>query len=210
MIITTGVFMEGVSPYEDDNSNNAVRFIEKLEESTSINLIKLHKVIPRVDLHDYKNNHFYIYCYLNPFKSVINKFLVDFDKDLNDEYNLPSTPTEFIFGYEPIYIGKATGAGYRHNQHLIEFAKCSQDIDDNNRIIINQYKKEAFQKIEDKMKENEDDNLPSNWKEYKDNWIIILTTANNQEELIRKEKALINSIGTIRKGTGSLTNATFG
>jgi len=210
MIVTTEVFVEGVTLYKDDNSSNIVQKIEQLEESASLSLIGLHKVIPRVDLHDYKNNHFYIYCYLNPFKKGVKKFEVDFDKDLNDKYNLSASPTEFIFGYEPIYIGKATGAGYRHNQHLIEFAKSPQDIDDNNRIVINHYKKEAFQNIEKNMEENKDDNLPSNWKEYKDNWIIILTTANDQEELMRKEKALINSIGTIRKGTGSLTNATFG
>ena len=83
-------------------------------------------------------------------------------------------------------------------------------MDKDNKTFPNKLKQEHFKDLDVLMKQNHDINLPSNWDDYKKDWIIILDTANSQEELIQKEKMYINTIGTIRKNSGPLVNATFG
>jgi len=182
--------IEGTNPYE---------FCDSLEESELIDLnrnLTFQKVIPRIDLHNYKEQQFYIYCYLDPFDKKTQMYKIGNKK--------------VMFGYRPIYIGKATGKGYRHHQHLIEFAKSKYDVDEKNDITFNKWKIEAFKKLEFNMKNNKNMNLPSDWKDYKDNWIVLLEEAFSQQDLQQLEKEYINGIGTLKKNTGLLTNATFG
>jgi len=175
---------------------NPINYKETLEENNLVDYMKFQKIHPRIDIHNYKEQKFYLYCYLDPFNDTILKYIIN-----NQRY---------VFGYRPLYVGKATGAGYRHNQHLVEFAKSNMDIDDNLKTFPNMWKKQIFADLEKKMLMNKNPDLPSNWNEYKDNWIIIMDTANSSEELIEKEKEIINKIGTLRKRTGYLVNATHG
>ena len=167
-----------------------------IEENELENYLKFHKVYPKIEIHDYNVHKFYLYVYLDPFDKFYHTFSI-MGKNIS-------------FGYRPLYIGKATGAGYRHNQHIVEFAKSIFDMDKDNKTFPNKLKQEHFKDLDALMKRNHDINLPSNWNDYKKDWIIILDTANSQEELVQKEKNYINSIGTIRKNSGPLVNGTFG
>lgn len=171
------------------------------------------KVFPKENYFDNKNHFFYIYCYLNPFKPEVHKYIIN--------------GKLVTFGYEPLYIGKAsTNHGYRHNQHIAEFLKA-QDSEEpqptqptqpmqspnqsvNNLSSHNLIKMEKFKKLEEEMLKNQNPALPHNWTEYQSNWIIILSKYNNPTDLIEAEKNYIKTIGTIIKNSGPLTNAILG
>jgi len=155
------------------------------------------KVSPRINYHNYKIHNFYIYVYLDPFQQQYYKYRIN---------------GEIIeFAYRPVYIGKATNQGFRHNQHIAEYLKNGQESD-RGKTIHNQIKKEYFKKIETNMIKlgNSNPNYPRNWKEYQANWIIIMKSFQTQQQLQRAEADLIKGIGTIRKGTGPLVNALLG
>lgn len=185
-------------PLSEIKENIKRKMLEE-QENQATTFLKYNKVYPRIDVHDYNKHKFYIYCYLDPFDFNPKKYNIKLPNNQN-----------FVFGYRPLYIGKATGNGYRHHQHLVEFAKSNVDIDKDLKTFPNQWKKQHFMKLEKELVNNRDSNLPSSWNEYKQHWIILLDIANSQEELIIKEKAFINGIGTLRKNSGVLTNATFG
>jgi len=97
------------------------------------------------------------------------------------------------FAYEPIYVGKGVNkGGYRMNQHISQFL---------NKKDHNYIKRKKFEEIEKKMKEN-----GMTWNDYKNNYIIIYKTFNNEEELLENELELINKIGTQWTKTGPLVN----
>ncbi len=158
---------------------------------------KYQKVFPKVDYHDYKIHHFYTYVYLDPFDET------------NLVYNINGQKVEFA--YRPIYIGKATNKGYRHSQHIAEYVKNGSESN-GYRTIHNQIKKETFRQLETNMRKrgHSSPDFPSNWKEYQDNWVIIMKTYNSQIQLQQGEKDLIRGIGTIKTGRGPLTNAILG
>lgn len=172
------------------NSKNTINTIHN-----QIKFLTFQKVIPKENYHDLRVHNFYIYCYLNPFKTAALHFKI-MGKD-------------YTFGYEPIYIGKAsTKHGYRHNQHIAEFL-AGKDTDEPVNSS-NEIKKKVFEEIEWMMKENTNPNLPSNWDEYQKNWVIILTHFDSAEKLIFAEKEFIKTIGVKYKETGPLTNAILG
>lgn len=155
----------------------------------------LNKVTPRINHFDYKKYHFYLYVYLNPFRK--------WDKS----YSILGETVHFAF--EPIYIGKATGDGYRHNQHIAEYLKNgSEQLADGQ--IHNEVKKRAFAEVEKNMNHATDPHLPRNWDEYQRDWVIILKGFQTAEELSNAENAFVKIIGNKRRGTGPLTNALLG
>jgi hypothetical protein len=161
-----------------------------------LQFLSFQKVFPRENYHNNQKHNFYIYCYLNPFITVNKKIII-----MGETYN---------FGYEPIYIGKAsTNHGYRHNQHIAEFLH-GKDSEEPSSNIGNDIKRQTFFFIDKQLKENNDPNLPSNWEEYQKQWIIILKSFDTAEQLIHAEKEFIKNIGTIAKQTGPLTNAILG
>ncbi len=159
----------------------------------NMNLLKTYKVYPSKLDFKYHKHKFFTYVYLDPFEEL--------PKPL--EVTAPvgsSQPITFCFAYEPIYIGKGTGAGYRQNQHL----KAFQSNKENNR-----YKVEAFQQIQKQMAEaaaTQDNSKPWNWREYKEQYIKILYAFDDPKQLLRFEMTMIKEIGTRWDGTGTLTN----
>ena len=158
---------------------------------------QLMKVQPRINHFDYTKYPFYTYVYLNPFKEVQLK------------YRLPGEYLEFA--YEPFYIGKATGAGFRHNQHIAEYLKNGTETV-NHRTVHDPYKKEAFKKLEADMKQYGPTNIkyPRNWEEYQKDWIIVIKALNNASALARYESNVIKIIGTQKRGSGPLVNILLG
>jgi hypothetical protein len=164
--------------------------------TNQLKYLSFQKVIPKDNYHDLKVHRFYIYCYLDPFKPV------------QATYTVLGKP--FTFGYEPLYIGKASSNhGYRHNQHIAEFLK-GKDSEEPYSELGNQIKTKKFQELDKQIKENNNPNLPSSWDEYQKTWIIILEHFDTAPDLIEAEKAFIHTIGTIAKNSGPLVNATFG
>ena len=157
----------------------------------------LEKVRPRINHFDYTKYNFYVYVYLNPFKEIQLK------------YKMPGQYVEFA--YEPIYVGKATGAGFRHNQHIAEYLKNGLE-QKGTTTIHNETKKKAFKELEQNMKTIGASNAkyPRNWEEYQRDWVIIIKAFSTQQESIRYEGTIIKTIGTIRRATGPLVNALLG
>ncbi|MFA7129164.1 MAG: hypothetical protein WC136_08350 [Sphaerochaeta sp.] len=162
--------------------------------------LQLRKVEPRIHYHNYKTHKFYVYVYLNPFSPRVSYY------DING--------ITYKFYFDPIYIGKASSRGFRHNQHIKEYLKSSKDYD-RGIIIQNPIKKEAFQRLENNMMkvnnnpEQFDIALPRNWSEYQ-SWIMILEEYDTHEALVDGEKQFIKKIGTIKKNNGPLVNILLG
>jgi hypothetical protein len=141
------------------------------------NVLKLYKMYPKIDDFNYLRYQFYIYVYLNPFK----------------EYKKPELINkEYITKYELLYVGKASnGGGYRHNQHINKFISNQEH---------NPLKVKAFKELEEgfrKAKQQGSFSLPHDWKEYQNNWIVLLKDFNTSKELMKFEMELINSVGTL-------------
>jgi hypothetical protein len=154
----------------------------------NITLLKTYKVYPRKLEFNYRKDQFFIYVYLNPFK----------------EFKRPKSykigKKEFCFAYEPIYIGKGTGAGYRQHQHLTTFLKGREH---------NRFKKAELEKISKNMADaaaKQEHTKPWNWKEYQEGYVIVLETFENPKQLLKFEMELINKIGTQFDKTGTLAN----
>lgn len=161
--------------------------IKKKVNAPDLSLFYSYKVYPRELKFDYLKHRYYIYIYLNPFKSYID----------NNELGYIEDP-QLFFGYEPIYVGKGvSGHGYRFNQHISKFLKGQE---------TNQKKKEKFKEIEKLMQSRNDG--PKNWNDYKQNYIVIYKTFPNEKELLFYEMTLINKIGTLysTENPGPLTN----
>jgi putative cell wall-binding protein len=145
------------------------------------------KIYPREINYDYKKHRYYIYIYLDPFTSYIEKNKLAYIEK-----------PDIFFGFEPFYVGKGTtGHGYRLNQHVSSYLSGKEK---------NQYKIAKFKEIEEKMKSNKFPSKPSNWKEYKDHYIITYAAFNNEAELMETEKVLINKIGVKKFNDGPLVN----
>jgi len=159
---------------------------------------KYQKVSPRITYHDYKIHHFYLYIYLDSFKEEYSK------------YRINGETVEFA--YRPIYLGKASSAGFRHNQHIAEYLKNGAESTKGGGIMHNQLKKEKFKELETNMMKlgNKNIDYPRDWKEYQKDWVIIMKSFDTQEQLTRAEADYIRGIGTIRKKTGPLVNAYLG
>ncbi len=155
-----------------------------------INLLKSYKVYPSKIDFKYQSYKFFIYVYLDPFQ--------EFPKAMEAKAGEPLKT--YCFAYAPIYLGKGTGAGYRHNQHL----KAFQNKRENNPEKI-----KAFEKIRDGMAEAaaiQDHTKPWNWKEYQNQYIVILETFEDPKELLKFEMQLIKELGTKWDHSGYLSN----
>ncbi len=155
-----------------------------------INLLRSYKVYPSETNFKYQAHKFFIYVYLDPF--------VEYPEAMKAKAGSP--PKEYCFAYAPIYLGKGTGAGYRHNQHLKAFQ---------NKRERNVYKVQAFQKIQDQMAEaaaTQDHSKPWTWKEYQQQYVVILETFQDPKELLKFEMQMINTFGTQWDNTGTLAN----
>ncbi len=156
----------------------------------NINLLRSYKVYPsKVDF-QYQSYKFFVYVYLDPF--------VEYPTPVKVKAGTP--PVEYCFAYAPIYLGKGTGAGYRHHQHLKAFLNGREN---------NPEKVKTFRKVQDGMAEAVaigDHTKPWNWKEYKDSYIKVLETFNDPVELLKFEIQMINSLGTTWDKTGTLSN----
>jgi len=151
-------------------------------------LLKTYKVYPRKINFNYMADRYFVYVYLNPFD------------ELQQALKYTAGGTDYCFAYQPIYIGKGTGAGYRQNQHLNAYI---------NKRERNPYKIQVLKDIEDKMAvaaARGDHTKPWNWKEYQDGYVIILETFETPAELLKFEMELINAIGTQHSGSGQLAN----
>jgi len=158
---------------------------------------QLEKVRPRINHFDYKQYPFYTYVYLNPFKDVQSK------------YRLPGQFLEFA--YEPFYVGKATGSGFRHNQHIAEYLRTGVESK-NHKTVHDPHKRDAFRQLEKNMKQygQSDVRYPRNWEEYQKDWIIVIKASSNPDALARFEKSVISAIGTLKNGRGPLVNILLG
>ena len=153
-----------------------------------LRVLKSFKIFPRMTHFDYTSNRYFVYVYLNPF--------IELQKGLRYAVN----NKEYCFGYKPLYVGKGTGAGYRHNQHIKSWL---------NKTEKNIYKLKWFGYLEKEMalakiKKNHD--LPWDWNEYRNNFVVVLETFNSPQELLNFEVGLIQTIGTIKNSTGPLVN----
>ena len=154
----------------------------------NFNLLKTYKVYPRKIDFNYIKDKFFIYIYINPFKEL-NKART---------YNIGKH--EYCFAYEPIYVGKGTGAGYRQHQHITSFLSGKEN---------NQFKVKTLESIKKGMANSVAKGIhtmPWNWKEYQTGWVIVLETFESHRELLKFEMELINSIGTQFDRTGPLAN----
>jgi hypothetical protein len=147
-----------------------------------------YKMYPRLVEYSYHSTQYYIYFYLDPFICYL-----DDEKLGYIQLNNPSNVDTLYFAYEPIYVGKGVNkGGYRMNQHVSQFL---------NKKDHNYIKRKKFEEIEKKMKEN-----GMTWNDYKNNYIIIYKTFDNEEELLENELELINKIGIQWTKTGPLVN----
>jgi hypothetical protein len=180
--------------------------VYELYESTMNNYLSIQKVFPKENYFDLNKHKFYIYCYLDPFKPLNKELLI---KDAQFGIN-----EKIQFGYEPIYIGKAsTSHGYRHNQHIAEFLKGIDSEEPQHDEYLTHYnliKMQKFKEIGQNMLNNNNPNLPSSWEEYQKYWIIILKTFDTPQSLLINEKVFIREIGTIKNNNGPLTNGQIG
>ncbi len=154
----------------------------------NINLLRTYKVYPRVHQFNYMKDLFFIYVYLDPFRPLERPLSVKIDNE------------EFCFAYTPFYIGKGTGTGYRHNQHMVAFEKGTER---------NIFKIQEFQKLKDNMAKAvamRKKEVPWNIKEFKERYVVILKTFEDPKELLKYEMQLINKIGTLFDHTGPLAN----
>ena len=154
----------------------------------NFNLLKTYKIYPRKIDFNYMRDKFFIYVYLNPFK------------ELGKANSYKIKGQEYCFAYEPIYVGKGTGAGYRHNQHITSFLSGKEN---------NQYKVKILNEIKKGMATSVAKGIhtkPWNWKEYQTGWVIVLETFDSHRSLLEFEMELINSIGTQFDKTGTLSN----
>jgi len=154
----------------------------------NFNLLKSYRVYPRKIDFNYMRDAFFMYIYLNPFR------------ELKKAKTFSIKGTNYCFAYQPIYIGKGTGAGYRQHQHITSFLSGKEN---------NQYKVTELNSIKKGMADaaaKGDHTKPWNWKEYQDGWVIILKTFTTHQELLKFEMESINTIGTVFDKTGPLTN----
>jgi len=154
----------------------------------NITLLKTYKVYPRKLDFNYLKDQFFVYVYLNPFE------------EYNRAKSFKISGKEYCFGYEPIYIGKGTGAGYRQNQHLTTFLKGREN---------NRFKNNTLERISKNMANaaaKQDISKPWNWKEYQEGYVIVLETFPDPKQLLKFEMEIINSIGTQFDKTGPLAN----
>jgi len=154
----------------------------------NIRLLRTYKVYPRQIDFNYLKDKFFIYIYLDPFQ--------EFKRP--KQYKI--LDKEYCFAFQPIYIGKGTGAGYRQNQHIKTFLSGREN---------NKLKVESFNLISDKMADaaaKGDHTKPWNWKEYQEGYVIILETFQDPKQLLKYEVELIQGIGTLFDKTGPLVN----
>jgi hypothetical protein len=154
----------------------------------NINLLKTYKVFPRVQQFNYLKDLFFLYVYMDPFQELKKPLAINIDNQ------------DYCFAYTPFYIGKGTGAGYRHHQHLAAFKNNTEN---------NKFKVAAFNELSSKMATaaaKQEHDKPWTIKEYQGSYIVIIKTFEDPKQLLKFEMQMINKIGTLWDKTGPLTN----
>lgn len=167
--------------------------------------LQFSKMLPKINNHYSGVTENYIYIYLNPFKPA--KTIDDF------HYKVPPGIfgiKDLYFGYEPIYVGKGiSSTGHRLNQHVADFLNLDEDIVGNTKVK-NVQKMEKLKEISSHFGKAFPESqviLPTNWPEYKKEWIQIYITFPDRLSLEVGEKILINTIGSLSGlRRGPLTN----
>ena len=173
---------------------------------------QLHKIVPKINFHDYKLHNYYLYVYLDPFMPKEKVYKLPLNSKDPEELD-----KNYTFYFRPIYIGKASNKGYRHNQHIASFLTGPYDeAAGTDEEVYNVNKRSEFISLQNKMKlvkefpEKFDSSIPMDWKDYQRDWIMILDSFDNHEDLVKAEAAIIKEIGTIKKGNGPLVNILLG
>lgn len=157
--------------------------------------LKYDKVNPRVFRFDYRKHKSAVYIYLDPFHSGVYKY----------EFECCGKKQKLETAYLPVYIGKLEHPlQYRMNQHVNNFTR---DIAESQ----NQYKKKFFQELQRQIAQNRESGnpdplMPRDLDEYKKNWIIIIKTFTNIDELREYEREMIKAIGAQFDSSGPLVN----
>ena len=167
--------------------------------------LQFSKMLPKINNHYSGATENYIYIYLNPFNPA--ETIDDF------HYRVPPGIfgcKELYFGYEPIYVGKGiSSTGHRLNQHVADFLNLDEDIVGNTKVK-NVQKMEKLKEIASHFGKSFPESqiiLPTNWPEYKKEWIHVFITFPDRLSLEVAEKILINTIGSISGlKRGPLTN----
>lgn len=167
--------------------------------------LQFSKMLPKINNHYSGATENYIYIYLNPFNPA--ETIDDF------HYRVPPGIfgcKELYFGYEPIYVGKGiSSTGHRLNQHVADFLNLDEDIVGNTKVK-NVQKMEKLKEIASHFGKSFPESqiiLPTNWPEYKKEWIQVFITFPDRLSLEVAEKILINTIGSISGlKRGPLTN----
>lgn len=157
--------------------------------------LQFSKMLPKINNHYSGATENYIYIYLNPFNPA--ETIDDF------HYRVPPGIfgcKELYFGYEPIYVGKGiSSTGHRLNQHVADFLNLDEDIVGNTKVK-NVQKMEKLKEIASHFGKSFPESqiiLPTNWPEYKKEWIQVFITFPDRLSLEVAEKILINTIGSI-------------
>lgn len=203
---TTPTFMGGkFTNYSKQINPNQML---KIPNDLDIEYLRFSKSLPRINNHYSGVTSNYLYVYLDPFRpaGTINDF----------HYKIPNGlygTTEIYFGYEPIYIGKGVSStGHRMNQHIADFLNMDEDSV-NGQKMKNPIKMNRFKEISNSFNKVSEDPylvLPTNWNEYKKDWVQIMFTFPDRMTLEVAEKILIQSIGSIGGiKKGPLTNVSL-
>lgn len=170
-----------------------------------IGYLKFIKMLPRLNQHYSGVTSNYLYVYLDPYKPA---------ETIDDyHYIIPGGligSKHLYFGYEPIYIGKGVSStGHRLNQHVADFLNLDEDLVGDSKVR-NIQKMEKLKEIASKFGKPCEDStmiLPTNWSEYKKEWVCVLFSFPDRMSLEVAEKIFIQTIGSkngIRRGP--LTN----
>lgn len=176
-----------------------------IPNNLDLDYLKFIKMLPRLNQHYSGVTSNYIYVYLDPYKPA---------KTIDDyHYIIPAGiigSKDLYFGYEPVYIGKGVSStGHRLNQHVADFLNLDDDLvgDAKVRNITKMEKLKEIASNFGKPCKDSVEILPSNWSEYKKEWVCILFSFPDRISLEVAERILIQTIGSINGARrGPLTN----
>ena len=180
----------------------------KIPSDLDVGYLKFIKMLPRLNQHYSGVTENYLYVYLNPYKPA----------ETTEDYHYLIPPgligsKDLYFGYEPIYIGKGVSStGHRLNQHVADFLSLDDDLVGDAKVK-NITKMEKLKEIASHFGKPCEDStmiLPSNWSDYKKDWVCVLFAFPDRVSLEVAEKIFIQTIGSVNGvRRGPLTNVSL-